>query len=90
VIYITKIHMVGEEEDHAHIAEVQWTNPGNGNTGKSNVDQVVEWPRKPGTEARVTDGKKEMLVGIVETDPPHIRTHADGKPTNNLLALPRY
>ena len=31
-----------------------------------------------------------MSVGVVDANPPYIRTHADGVWTDNLLALPRF
>ncbi|MFL5357950.1 DUF3892 domain-containing protein [Archangium sp.] len=29
-------------------------------------------------------------VGVVRTSPPYLRTHADGRPSDNLPWLPRY
>jgi len=36
------------------------------------------------------NGKGEVAVGVVNVEPPHLRTYADKKWTDNLIALPRY
>jgi hypothetical protein len=77
-------------ENHEHIARVRWTNPQTGDSGQSTREQMIEYLRKPGTRAFVTDGERTVNIRIVEAEPPYIRTHADGVWTNNLLALPRY
>jgi hypothetical protein len=51
---------------------------------------MIEYLRKPGTRAFVTDGERTVNIRIVEAEPPYIQTHADGVWTNNLLDLPRY
>ena len=89
MVYITHVHMEGGTR-HEHIASVKWKNPADGKTGESTRAQMVEWLRVKGNEAKVTDGKNTVDVGVYETQPPHIQTHADGKWTDNLLALPRY
>jgi hypothetical protein len=38
----------------------------------------------------VTDGKNTVAVLVVDSSPPYLRTYADGKWTDNLLALPKY
>ena len=50
---------------------------------------MVDWIEKGGV-AKVTDGRNTVDVGVVNATPKYIRTHADGKPTDNLLYLPRY
>jgi hypothetical protein len=89
MVRVTTVHMEGGES-HEHIARVRWTNPQTGDSGQSTREQMIEYLRKPGTRAFVTDGERTVNIRIVEAEPPYIRTHADGVWTNNLLALPRY
>ena len=35
-------------------------------------------------------GPPDAQVGVVNGNPPYLRTHADGQWTNNLLSLPRF
>lgn len=75
---------------HEHIAEVKWRNPDDNNIGKSSRAVMVDWIDNKKGVAKVTDGKNTVSVGVVDADPKYIRTHANGKWSDNLLALPRY
>ncbi|ACL64663.1 conserved hypothetical protein [Anaeromyxobacter dehalogenans 2CP-1] len=88
MVYITAVHMEGGER-HEHIASVRWSNPADGKSDVSTRATMVDWIKKGG-DARVTDGRNEVQVGVVDANPPYLRTFADGKPTDNLLALPRF
>lgn len=88
MVYIVKVHISGGS-GHEHIAEVGWVNPENNETGKTTVSDMVKWLNGKGV-AKVSDGTNTVNVAVVDGNPPFIRTHADGKWTNNLLALPRY
>ena len=88
MVFITEVHMVGGT-GHEHIAEVKWRNPENGGTGKNSRQEMVDWIDKGGI-AKVTDRQNTVDVRVYQTTPPHIQTVADGKWTDNLLALPRY
>jgi catechol-2,3-dioxygenase len=88
MVYITAVHMSGGE-NHEHIASVRWRNPTDSATGETSRGQMVDWINEGG-DARVSDGRSEAQVGVVDATPPFIRTHADNRWTNNLLALPRY
>jgi len=89
-IYITAVHMEpADASDHQHIAQVMWTEPTKGEINYSSREAVVDWLTKGG-DARVRDSHGEVSVGVVNDDPPYIRTHADGRHTDNLLSLPRY
>lgn len=90
MVYITKVRMVGGGSAHEHISEVQWRNPADGNSGTSTRETMTDWIKNKGGDARVSDGRVEAVVGVVQAVPPYIRTHADGRWTDNLLALPRY
>jgi Protein of unknown function (DUF3892) len=91
MVYVTARHMVGGE-GHEHIAEVRWRDPADGNTGASTRQVMVDWIENKGGDARVSDGTRDVQVGVVHPQygVPYLRTHADGVPTDNLLALPRY
>ena len=86
---MTAIHLVGGRE-HPHIAEVKWRNPSTAATGKSSRATMVDWIANKNGDARVQDARGEVRVGVVNANPPYIRTHADGRWTDNLLALPQY
>ena len=88
MVYVTAIHLEAGEH-HEHIASVRWRNPADGASGQSSRAQMVEWIDNGG-EARVSDGQREVRVGVVRVSPPYIRTYADGVWTDNLLALPQY
>lgn len=91
VVRITAVHLVGGEL-HEHIASVRWTNPSTGDTGTSTRESMVEWIEDKDGKAVVGEGIEQVSVGVVDPSPgpKYIRTYADGKWTNNLLALPRY
>lgn len=88
MVYITAVHMENGNE-HEHIASVRWRNPTDAQTGQNTRQEMVDWIRKGGV-GKVKDGNADVDVGVVDANPPYIRTHADGKWTNNLLALPRF
>jgi uncharacterized protein DUF3892 len=77
-------------EGHEHIALVKWLNPSKGEPGESSRSTMVDWLRKDGNRAYVCDGRSIVDIGVVEANPPYIRTYADKKWTNNLLSLPRF
>ena len=89
MIYVTDVHMSGGE-GHQHIAAVRWMEPSTSKTGENTRQEMVEWIDGGGV-ARVRDSAgDEVTVLVMHTDPPYIRTQADGIWTDNLLALPRY
>ena len=89
MVFIVAVHMIGGT-GHEHIEAVRWKNQADITSGNSTREQVVTWIRDGKGEARVSDGRTEINVGVVNTTPPHIRTYADGKWSDNLLSLPRY
>ena len=88
-VYIIKRHMVGGS-GHEHIAEVEWENRSSGETGKTSRAGMVKYIEEDNGDARVANGSSYVQVGVVNATPKYIRTHADGKWTDNLLALPTY
>jgi hypothetical protein len=88
MVRITHVHMVGGI-DYEHIDSMKWVDPGTGATGDSTSQELVDYI-KQGGQAVVSDGIRQVQVGVVKASPPYVRTHADGVWTDNLLALPRY
>ena len=89
MVYITHVRLSASGHSHEHITNVQWSQPATGKTDSSTVAQMVEWIEK-GNQAKVTDGRNTVDVLVVNATPPHLRTVADGKYTDNLLSLPRF
>lgn len=90
-IKITAIRLTGGQA-HEHISRLWWTNPANGETGSNTRSQIVSWIEDSNGKAYVDDGRGNRADVAVVTPPrgdKYLRTHADGKWTDNLLALPR-
>ena len=91
MIEITKRHMVGGQQ-HEHIAKVKYLS---GGVEKEATRQaMVDWLDEKTNQAIVysRDRKNSSYVGVVHrtSGPDYIRTYADGKWTDNLLALDTY
>jgi len=84
MVYITAIRMAGGS-GHDHITSVRWEQSGNTNT--CTTAQMVDFIND-GNSVRVTDGRTTVDVGVY--DKKWLRTHANGKWSDNLLALPRF
>jgi hypothetical protein len=89
MVRITACHMTGGES-HEHIASVRWIDRADAKTGESTRAAMVEFLETKNGRAVVGEGVQQVEVGVVDAFPKYIRTYADGKWTNNLLALPRY
>lgn len=91
MVYIYKVRMAAGGDKHSHITSVKWKNPDSGKSGESTQKTMVEWISKKNGSAYVCGGNAHIArVGVVNADPPYIRTYADGNWSDNLLALPRY
>jgi hypothetical protein len=88
MVYVTRIRLTGGTY-HEHISDVMWRNSATGETGQSTKAAMVHYIDS-GARAQVTDGRNTVDVGVVRASSPYIRTYADGKWTDNLLALPRF
>ena len=87
-VYITQVHMEpANGARHEHIASVRWVDADTTNTATR--QQMVDFINRGG-QAWVADGRGSVRVMVIQTSPPHIRTVADGRPTDNLLSLPRF
>lgn len=91
MVYIYQVRMTSGGTNHRHIASVKWKNPDSGKSGESSRAKMVEWISKQNGSAYVCGGNAHIArVGVVKGDPPYIRSYADGKWSDNLLALPQY
>ena len=90
MVYITAVHMTTGGSGHEHIANVKWLDPGTSNSGESTTATMVDWIDNKSGVAKVKSTVGDVMVGTVAATPKYLRTHADGKWTNNLLSLPRY
>lgn len=88
-VYITAVHLEGGA-GHEHIQSVKWQNIDTGAAGQSTRAAIVSWLSESENTAWVRDGAGAVQVFVVRASPPYIRTHADGRWTDNLLALPRF
>ena len=92
MLYVTRIRLnPPTSTNHVHITKLEWKNSTTGKTGISTTQEMITWI-DGGNEARVSDGVKEVTVHVVRpsSGSPYLRTKADGRWTNNLLALPRF
>lgn len=76
---------------HEHISEVQWRNTSTGQPGQSTSQAIVGWlSESRANQAVVANGSQWVYVAVYPGQRPYIRTHADRKWTDNLLALPHF
>lgn len=78
--------------DHEHIALLAWTDLSNGTSSSDTKATLVDWIDNRGVDAQVGTGANAVPVGVIRPTygQPYLRTHADGKWTNNLLNLPDF
>jgi hypothetical protein len=90
-IRITAIRLTGGQ-GHEHISHLWWTNPADGKTGDNTRSQLVDWIEEENGKAYIDDqhgNRADVLVVTPAVGQKYLRTYADGKWTDNLLALPR-
>lgn len=92
-IRITHRRMSVEGSDHEHITHVHWVNADDSaRNGTNTRRQIVDWINDGGV-AYVGTGPTRARVHVVEPGggrDAYLRTYADGRWTNNLLALPQF
>jgi hypothetical protein len=71
-------------QTHEHITHI-----GFANLVKWNMQEGMNFLGVRGNSLYVMDGRAMVEVNVVDGDPPYLRTRADGRWTDNLLALPR-
>ena len=91
-VRITHRRMSTGGTGHEHIHSVKWENQASSETGTSTVAEMVDFIDNKHGKAYTWDGAVRADVGVVKpaSGKPYIRTYADGKWTNNLLALPLF
>jgi hypothetical protein len=72
-----------------HIVAVKWVSDQDGTISWSTREQVVAWINGGGY-AYVQGTQSRSQVGVVNANPPYLRTHANGVWNDNLLALPTF
>ena len=90
-IRITAVRLSGGTE-HEHIVHLWWTNPATGQSDNNSRAEIVAWIEDQNGKAYVEDGyghRVDVLVVRPAFGAKYLRTYADGRWTNNLLALPR-
>jgi hypothetical protein len=75
--------------DHEAIAAIWWLDTANETSRHFTKQSAVDWLNK-GNHAWVADQEGKVEVRVVAGNPPYVRTYADGRFTDNLLALPRF
>ena len=77
---------------HEHIVRLWWTNPATGQDSNSTRAAIVSWIENENGKAYTEDGqgnRADVLVVTPTHGEKYLRTYADGRWTDNLLALPR-
>ena len=69
---------------HEHITHIGFSNG-----VRWSKQEGVNFLRINGNSLFVSDQRGSVEVGIVAGTPPYLRTYADGRYTDNLLALPQ-
>jgi hypothetical protein len=90
-IKFTAVRLSGGE-GHEHITQLWWTDPAAGTSGDNTRAYFVSWIEDKNGKAYVEDSRGNRAdVGVVKpaVGAKYLRTYADNKWTNNLLALPR-
>jgi hypothetical protein len=87
-VYITAISPSGASQ-HEHIGSVRWLDSSNSTSNLMTTAQAVQWLLN-GSKLSVAGDTGPVDVRVVDANPPYLRTVADDKYTNNLLALPRF
>jgi hypothetical protein len=91
-VRVTQVHMSSGGYLHEHIQSVRWSNESTGASGESTTAEMVDYIDNQNGKAYTFDGYTRADIHTVHpaNRRPYIQTKADGKLTDNLLALPRY
>jgi hypothetical protein len=87
-VYVTAISPASIKQ-HEHIAAIRWLDSGNSTSKTMTTAKAVEWLRS-GNRLSVAGDTGPVEVRVVDGTPPYLRTVANGKYSDNLLALPTY
>ncbi|WZH35545.1 MAG: DUF3892 domain-containing protein [Microbacterium enclense] len=91
-IQITHVRFGGTKKTEDEIVEYKWKNEQTGKTGRTDKPTMVHWIDVKKGSAHVGTGSYRVNVAVVKPQKtkPYLRTHADGKWTNNLVNLPTF
>ncbi len=90
MVYITHIRL-RNGSGLQHISHVRWERPSHGRAGDYSRDQMVGYINQGNdVYVRGPGNASDAKVVVVNTTPPHLKTVADGRETNNLLSLPHF
>lgn len=91
-IEITHVRFGSTRHTDDEIIRYKWREIGGTSTGENDKPSLVEWVDKPANAAYVGSGNNRVNVAVVRPPQgkPFLRTHADGKWTNNLVNLPTF
>ena len=88
-VFITAVKVSAAGSGHEHIVEIRWLNCNDSTSNTMSTASAVEYIQAKST-LHVAGPDGAIGVGVVDATPPYLRTIANGKYTDNLLALPRY
>ena len=89
-IRITHVRYSGTTLTHQAIERFHSVEDATGKAFDQTKPTMVDWLDIQGVLAYVASGGTRVDVGVVHDNPPYLRTHANGTPTDNLLSLPTY
>ncbi|AYG03883.1 DUF3892 domain-containing protein [Gryllotalpicola protaetiae] len=91
-IEITHVRYGSTVKTHETIVRYKWKGIEDGKVGENDKLSLVTWIDSEGGKAFVGSGANRVQVGVVHptVGQAYLRTHADGKWTNNLLDLPTF
>ena len=91
-VRIAHVRFSTTSKTHETITDYKWTNLQDNSTSSSSKATMVDWIDNRGGTAVVGSGPAQVNVGVVHpaSGQPFLRTHADGKWSNNLLSLPTF
>lgn len=87
-VYVTAI-TPHNANDHESVNGIRWLDSSNSTSKTMTRAEAVDWVKK-GNALWVAGDTGPVKVEVVEGRTPYLRTVANGKYSDNLLALPRY
>ena len=89
-VYVAAIRLSGGTQ-HEHITNFLWVMENTYQSGVSSTANMVTYVEQ-GNSVKVSDGVNRVQAYVVRPQgrPAYLQTQADGKWTDNLLALPRF
>lgn len=91
-IEITHVRSGSTKKTEDEIVRYKWKEVGSTSVGENDKPSLVAWVDDKSNRAYVGSGSNRVNVASVHPNygQPCLRTHADGKWTNNLLSLPTF